>query len=48
LNDASRIVTTIYFLNQEPKDRNFQTIEQYRVARDRFLSTYAACIGTKH
>ena len=48
LNDASRIVTTIYFLNQEPKDRSFQTIEEYRMARDRFLSTYTACIGTKH
>jgi hypothetical protein len=48
LNDASRMVTTIYFLNQEPKDRSFQTIEEYRVVRDRFFSTYAACIGTKH
>jgi hypothetical protein len=48
LNDASRMVTTIYFLNQEPKDRSFQTIEEYRAARDRFLSTYIACIGTKH
>jgi hypothetical protein len=47
LNDASRVVTTIYFLNQEPKDRSFQTIEQYHAARGRFLSTYAACIGTK-
>jgi hypothetical protein len=48
LNDASRMVSTIYFLNQEPKDRSFQTIEEYRVARDRFLSTYVACVGAKH
>ena len=47
-DDASRILTTIYFLNQEPKDRSFQTIEEYRMARDRFLSSYVACIGTKH
>jgi hypothetical protein len=47
LNDASRVVTTIYFLNQEPKDRSFRTIEEYRIARDRFLSTYAACVGVK-
>jgi len=48
LNDASRMVSTIYFFNQEPKDRSFQTIEEYRVARDRFLSTYVACVGAKH
>ena len=47
LNDASRMVSTIYFFNQEPKDRSFQTIEEYRVARDRFLSTYVACVGAK-
>src|SRR5437868_13518606 len=37
LDDSSRMVTTIYFLNQEPKDRSFQTMEEYRVQRDRFL-----------
>ncbi|MBB5316464.1 hypothetical protein [Tunturibacter empetritectus] len=47
LNDATRMVTTIYFLNQEPKDRSFQTIEDYRMMRDRFLSTYTACVGAK-
>jgi hypothetical protein len=47
LDDASRMVTTIYFLNQEPKDRSFQTIEEYRVMRDRFLVTYARCVGKK-
>jgi hypothetical protein len=47
LDDASRMVTTIYFLNQEPKDRSFQTIEEYRAMRDRFLATYTACVGTK-
>jgi hypothetical protein len=47
LNDTSRIVTTIYFLNQEPKDRSFQTIEEYRAMRDRFLVTYTGCISGK-
>jgi hypothetical protein len=47
LDDASRMVTTIYFLNQEPKDRSFQTMEEYRAMRDRFLVTYAACVGKK-
>lgn len=47
LDDTSRMVTTIYFLNQEPKDRSFQTLEEYRVMRDRFLATYTACVGRK-
>jgi hypothetical protein len=47
LDDSSRMVTTIYFLNQEPKDRSFQTMEEYRVMRDRFLATYTACAGRK-
>jgi hypothetical protein len=46
-DDASRMVTTIYFLNQEPKDRSFQTIEEYRAMRDRFLSTYTSCASGK-
>jgi hypothetical protein len=48
LNDTSRMVTTIYFLNQEPQDRSFQTIEEYRTMRDRFLDTYTGCISGKH
>jgi hypothetical protein len=47
LDDPSRMVTTIYFLNQEPKDRSFQTLEEYRVQRDRFLATYTTCVGSK-
>jgi hypothetical protein len=47
LDDSSRMVTTIYFLNQEPKDRSFQTMDEYRVMRDRFLATYTACAGRK-
>jgi hypothetical protein len=47
LDDVSRIATTIYFLNQDPKDRSFQTNEEYRAMRDRFLSTYTACVGRK-
>jgi hypothetical protein len=47
LDDSLRMVTTIYFLNQEPKDRSFQTIDEYRVQRDRFLTTYTTCVGRK-
>jgi hypothetical protein len=46
-DDASRMVTTIYFLNQEPKDRSFQTMGEYRAMRDRFLATYTTCASGK-
>lgn len=42
-DDPTRTVMTIYFLNQEPPKR-FQTIEEYAVVRDQFLSGYTACI----
>lgn len=47
LDDPSRMVTTIFFLNQEPKGRSFQSLEEYRSQRDRFLRTYASCIAKK-
>jgi len=43
-DDSTHVVTTIYLLNQEPQARKFQTIEEYRSLRDRFLVTYAGCI----
>jgi hypothetical protein len=46
-DDASRVVTTVYFLNQEPKGRSFQTIEEYRIMRDRFLDNYSVCVRAK-
>ena len=46
-DDTSRMVTTIYFLNQEPHDRSFQSLEEYRVQRDRFLAIYTTCVGRK-
>jgi hypothetical protein len=36
--------TTIYLLNQEPEARKFQTIDEYRALRDRFLTSYTSCI----
>jgi hypothetical protein len=43
-DDSAHVVTTIYLLNQEPQARKFQTIEEYRKLRDRFIDTYAGCI----
>jgi hypothetical protein len=44
-DNARHIATSIYLLNQQPLTRRFQTIEQYRRLRTRFLSTYTGCIA---
>lgn len=33
----NKIITTIYFLNQESGDRKFQTIEEYKQLKDNFI-----------
>jgi hypothetical protein len=43
-DDATHVVTTIYFLNQEGLQRKFQTIEEYRRLRDQFLTSFTGCI----
>ena len=45
-NDTDNTITTIYFFNAEPKKRNFQTIEEWKNLRDRFLNSYTQCINT--
>lgn len=42
--DASQTVVTIYFLNQEPSRRHFQSLQEYEVLRDAFLHDYVACM----
>ena len=32
-----QIITTIYFLNQKPEDRKFQTIEEFNLLKDNFI-----------
>jgi hypothetical protein len=44
-DNPRHIATSVYLLNQEPLTRRFQTIEQYRSLRTRFLSTYTGCIA---
>lgn len=44
-DEQRHIATSIYLLNQEPMMRKFQTIEQYRVLRDQFITIYAGCIA---
>jgi hypothetical protein len=43
-DDSAHVVTTIYLLNQEPQTRKFQSMEEYRALRDRFLTAYTGCI----
>jgi hypothetical protein len=44
-DNAHHVATSVYLLNQEPLTRRFQTIEQYRALRTRFLTTYSGCIA---
>jgi hypothetical protein len=43
-DNARHIATSVYLLNQKPLTRRFQTIEQYRDLRTRFLVGYTGCI----
>jgi hypothetical protein len=43
-DEQAHVVTTIYLLNQEPQSRKFQSLEEYRSLRDRFLSSFTTCI----
>jgi len=43
-DNSAHVVTTVYFLNQDPPGRRFQTIEEYGKLRDRFLDSYSACV----
>ena len=43
-DDASHVVTTVFFLNQESWRRKFQSMGEYRTLRDHFLTTYTGCV----
>jgi hypothetical protein len=47
-DNAHHIATTVYLLNQEQLTRRFQTIEQYRSLRTRFLTTYTGCVAQNY
>jgi hypothetical protein len=44
IDDRAGIITSVYFLNQEPKTRKFSTIEEYAALRDHFLNAYTSCV----
>jgi hypothetical protein len=43
-DDANKIYVTIYFLTQRPQFRNFKTIEEWKILRDKFLEKYTSCV----
>jgi hypothetical protein len=43
-SDTRHQILTIYLLNQEPKHRKFQTMEEWQALRESFLNRYTACI----
>lgn len=43
-DDSAHTATTIYLLNQEPQQAKFKDMDEYRLLRDRFLSTYTGCV----
>lgn len=45
-DDRTRVVTTVYLLNQDPSRRKFRSMEEYKSQRDKFLSAYVSCIGS--
>jgi hypothetical protein len=44
-DNARHVATSIYLLNQQPLTRRFQTIEEYRNLRTRFLAAYTGCVA---
>lgn len=43
--DADHLIITIYFLNQEKKNRRFTNINEYRALRDESLKHYTECLN---
>jgi hypothetical protein len=43
-DDATHVVTTIYFLNGEPGRRRFNDMTEYAKLRDSFLQDYTSCV----
>ena len=44
LSDEDSVIVTIYFLNQHPENRAFQTYEEFIGLRDRFVRGYIECV----
>ena len=47
LLDEDSVIVTIYFLNQIPEHRRFQTFEEFISLRDAFIRGYIECVARK-
>ena len=46
-SDEESVIVTIYFLNQAPEYRRFQTYEEFISLRDSFVHGYLECVAAK-
>ncbi|HEY6239256.1 MAG TPA: hypothetical protein VIW78_00300, partial [Burkholderiales bacterium] len=46
-SDEDLVIVTIYFLNQIPENRRFQTYEEFISLRDAFIRGYIDCVAEK-
>jgi len=46
-SDEDSVIVTIYFMNQVPEMRRFQTHEEFIALRDSFIRGYVECVARK-
>lgn len=46
-SDEDSVIVTIFFLNQLPENRKFQTYEEFLALRDGFVRGYLECVAKK-
>jgi len=46
-SDGDSVIVTIYFMNQVPEMRRFQTYEEFIALRDSFIRGYVECVARK-
>ena len=44
IDNRTHIVASVFFLNQEPQQRKFSNLGEYRSLRDHFLEAYTSCV----
>jgi hypothetical protein len=47
LSDEDSVIVTIYFMNQEPENRAFQTHAEFVALRDDFVRGYIECVAER-
>jgi hypothetical protein len=47
LSDEDSVIVTIYFMNQQPENRAFQTYEEFIALRDDFVRGYVECVAER-